>query len=158
LTPLDGALFGGTLRLAAAGFGPAEARAGQPLTVTAAWQAVDRPTVDYRLVGALEDGDGQALTRWERSLGGGGPGTAAWQAGQWTVRRIQVNLPPRTRPGEYRLTLGLYDSKARQRLPLTEPPAGQGDPGQGVAGPGRPGGTGQGQPADAVLVGTVRVR
>jgi hypothetical protein len=145
LTPLEEAVFGGTLRLAAVGFGPAEARAGQPLTVVAAWQAVGQPAVDYRLVGALEAGDGQALARWERSLGGGGPGTAAWQAGQWTVRRIQVDLPPRARPGEYRLTLGLYDSKARQRLPLTEPLAGQPR-------------AESGQPTDAVAVGTLRVR
>jgi hypothetical protein len=149
LQPLDGAVFGGALRLAAVGFEPAEARAGQPLTVTTAWEAVGPPAVDYRLVGALEDGDGQSLVRWERSLGGGGPGTAAWQPGQWAVREFQVNLPARARPGDYRLTLGLYDSKARQRLPLTEPIAGQ---------PAVPPSAGQSEPVDAVSVGTVRVR
>ena len=43
----------------------------------------------------------------------------SWEPGRWTLRTFFFRVPPRTPAGEYTLTLALYDSRARQRLPLS---------------------------------------
>jgi hypothetical protein len=71
------------------------------------------------VVAMLNDHRGEALAQIERSLGGGGLGTSAWQPGRWTVRTFFITVPPRTPAGEYSVAVSIYDSKARVRLPLS---------------------------------------
>jgi hypothetical protein len=73
--------------------------------------------VDYHVLAILSAADGQPIAQLERTLGGGGAGTASWQPGRWTIRTFSLPIPPRTAPGDYSLSLALYDSRARQRLP-----------------------------------------
>lgn len=110
--------FAGQLRLAAAGLGQAEIRPGGALLVSSEWESLAPLAVDYRVLAMLGDGAGQPVSQIERSLGGGGVGTSAWQTGRWTVRTFFLTVPPRTPPGEYTVSLAVYDSKARTRLPL----------------------------------------
>lgn len=126
------------LRLAAAGLDGETVRAGAPLTVGSEWEALGSVSVDYHVVAFLRAADGRAVAQIERSLGGGGAGTAGWRPGRWVIRVANLVVPPRTPPGEYRVSLGLYDSRSRQTLPLANRPASG--------------------PVDEAPVGAVRVR
>jgi len=64
----------------------------------------------------------------ERALGGGGAGTASWQAGRWVLRSQVLSIPPRSAPGDYQLHLafrgslkhkggGFYLYEGRRRRP-----------------------------------------
>jgi hypothetical protein len=119
LVPVEQAHFGGQLALTAAGQDAAEARAGSPVGISSEWEAQAALTVDYHVLAILRGTDGEAVAQIERSLGGGGAGTAAWEAGRWTLRTFYLTVPPKTPPGEYRLLLAAYDSKARKQLTLT---------------------------------------
>jgi hypothetical protein len=66
----------------------------------------------------LKDPNGQAVEQNQRSLGGGGEGTAAWEPGRWVFRTSTLDLRRSLQPGEYTLAVGLYDSKARRLLPV----------------------------------------
>ena len=118
LTPVESANFGGQLALTAAGQETEEARAGSPVSISSEWEAQVALTVDYHVLAILRGPDGEAVAQIERSLGGGGAGTATWEAGRWTLRTFNLTVPRRTPPGEYRLLLAVYDSKARKQLTL----------------------------------------
>jgi hypothetical protein len=112
------ATFGGQLRLLGYATERGEARPGGSLTVTLGWQALTAPGVDYSVVTVLKDKNGQPVEQNQRGLGGGGEGTAAWEAGRWVFRTSTLAIKERTPPGEYTLAVGLYDSKARKLLPV----------------------------------------
>ena len=86
--------------------------------------------VDYRVITRLHGASGQPDLQTERSLGGGGEGTASWEPGRWVLRTQLVPIPPRTRPGDYQLSVALYESKSRTSPPVT---AGSGAGGSDVA-------------------------
>ena len=113
--------FGGQLRLAAAGLDRTELRPGAALTITSEWEALAAPTADYHVLAILRGPDGRDVVQIQRSLGGGGAGTSAWEAGRWTVRSFALTVPQRTAPGEYSLSLAVYDSKARAQIPRSSP-------------------------------------
>jgi hypothetical protein len=119
LAPVAPVSFGGRLALTAAGQDAAEARAGSQVGISSEWEAQTTLTVDYHVLAIVRGADGEAVAQIERSLGGGGAGTAAWEAGRWTLRTFYLTVPPKTPPGEYRLLLAAYDSKARKPLVLT---------------------------------------
>jgi hypothetical protein len=114
--------FGDQVRLAAAGLDATSVRPNGSLTVTSDWEAITPLAVDYAVLAILRGLDGQPVAQIQRSLGGGGAGTAAWEAGRWTVRSFSLMIPPRTPPGDYRLALAIYDAKARRQLPLRYAP------------------------------------
>lgn len=109
-----GALFGDALLLR----GATVARAPGQLLVTPAWDVRARPAADYAVFVHLLDSAGNTVARVDIPPGGGaGQPTSAWQPG----RQIAVPLPlalPDLPPGDYRVTLGLYDAQTGQRLPF----------------------------------------
>jgi hypothetical protein len=92
----------------------AELRAGGSANLTVEWEAIAPIQVDWHPVTFLRDRDGTLVDQAERSLGGGSGGTSSWQPGRWVFRTSTLTIPPRTPAGEYRLSIGLYDSKARK--------------------------------------------
>lgn len=130
--------FGGQLRLAAAGLETAEVRAGGSLAIGSEWEALADVGVDYHVLAILRTPQGRTVRQTESTLGGGGAGTAGWHPGRWVVRTINLPIPRGTPAGEYEVALALYDSKARQTLPLAARPASG--------------------PPDEAVIGTVRVR
>ena len=66
---------------------------------------------------------GQPNVQSERGLGGGGAGTANWAPGRWVFRNQVLAIPPRTPPGDYQLSVELYDSRSRSSPPLTAGPS-----------------------------------
>ena len=112
--------FGDQLRLAAASPDRTETRPGGAITITSEWEALAAPTADYHILAILHAPDGQSVVQVQRSLGGGGVGTSSWEPGRWTVRTFALTVPPRTAPGEYTLSLAVYDSKARRQVARSE--------------------------------------
>ena len=49
--------------------------------VTLGWQALGPVAADYAVVTMLKNSAGQVVAQNQRGLGGGGEGTAAWEAG-----------------------------------------------------------------------------
>jgi hypothetical protein len=89
------------------------------LLVSTEWQALTSMAVDYKVIAMLSDQRGEPVAQIERSLGGGGVGTSGWRPGRWTLRTFFITVPPRTPAGLYSVAVGVYDSKARVRLPLS---------------------------------------
>ena len=117
LVRAGGATFGGQMRLLGHAIEPGEIRPGGSLTVTLGWEAVGPIAADYSVVTILKGRDGQPVEQNQRGLGGGGEGTAAWEAGRWVFRTSSLDLKRSLQPGEYTLAVGLYDSKARKLVP-----------------------------------------
>ncbi len=109
-----GALFGDALLLR----GVSLARAPGQLIVTPAWDVRARPAADYAVFVHLLDSAGRTLARVDIPPGGGaGQPTSAWQPGQQIAVPLPLALPDMP-PGDYRITLGLYDAQTGQRLPF----------------------------------------
>jgi hypothetical protein len=129
--------FGADLRLLGYNLSRRDLRPGSSAALTLHWEAIGPMSVDYRVLTFLRPLGGGAAVQSERSLGGGGEGTSAWEPGRWVVRTQALTVPARLAAGEYQLSVGLYDSKTR-----TSPLIVSGD---GVGGP-------------EVLLGTVQIR
>jgi hypothetical protein len=114
--------FGDELRLLGYTLARDDPRAGSSVNLTLHWEALRRMTVDYHVITHLRGANGQGHFQSERGLGGGGLGTAAWEAGQWVFRSQALPIPARTTPGNYQLSVALYDSRSR-----TSPPVSLGD-------------------------------
>ncbi|MBI5878940.1 MAG: hypothetical protein HZB53_14920 [Chloroflexi bacterium] len=55
----------------------------------------------------------------------GGAPTTTWREGEFNVDRHLIDIPPGTPPGDYWLSVGLYDPHNGARLLRAEPPAGE---------------------------------
>ncbi len=99
-------------------FGPA----GQPLlTVTLYWSALSPMPEDYTVFVHLLSPEGRLIAQQdsEPSLGLVMP-TTTWQPGESLQDRHVLELPPDLAPGEYRLQIGVYNSRTLNRLPLLQ--------------------------------------
>jgi len=106
--------FEGGIRLAAAGLEATRLPAGGVSAVNLAWEAVTRPQADYQAVLQLR-GDEQVVWKSdELPLAGLGPGTASWTPGQTISLSALVRLPRSLKPGDYALSVRLYDPRARR--------------------------------------------
>lgn len=109
--------FAGELRLAGSTLQPTDVAVGQVATLTMLWEQLAPTGVDYHVLVELRRPDGSTADDQEESLGGGSEGTSRWPAGRWLVQSTFV-LTQKATPGEYVVTIALYDSKARRRIPL----------------------------------------
>lgn len=111
---LDGptADFNGELRLVGAQLDRAEVTSGQGATLTLLWTQLRATEIDYHTLVDLREADGRSVDDQEESLGGGSDGTGQWQPGRWLIQSSFV-VADQVPPGQYAVTLRLYDSKAR---------------------------------------------
>ncbi len=110
--------FGGQLRLLGHSLERGEARAGGSLQVTLGWQAVGPMQADYSVLTILRDAQGRVAEQTQRGLGGGGEGTSGWEPGRWVIRSASLPIRASTAAGDYRLSVSVYDSRARRTVPL----------------------------------------
>jgi 4-amino-4-deoxy-L-arabinose transferase-like glycosyltransferase len=75
--------------------------------VTVYWQALSQMERDYRVSLVVEDPHGTEVSRWDGRPAGYDYPTPRWRAGQVVFGRYP--LPADIPPGEYYLTLALYD-------------------------------------------------
>jgi hypothetical protein len=100
--------------------GSGDPRPGEELMVGLRW---DRAAGNQeRVVVAILDGDGRAIVRDERPVGGDGPDERG-QPGD--LHRLTV--PPRTPPGQYRLAIQVQDGQRRPVPPISSAGRPEGD-------------------------------
>jgi hypothetical protein len=122
LTRPGEAEFGGDLRLVGYNLGRGELRAGSSTSLTLHWEAIRPMAIDYHVVTHLRGPGGQPDLQSERNLGGGGEGTASWEAGRWVIRTQILTVPLRATAGDYSFSIAVYDSKNRVSPLLTAGP------------------------------------
>jgi hypothetical protein len=130
---LPEAEFGGILALTGADLGSAAVQAGQALSVTLRWQALNAMEADYTVSLRLVDGSGHRYSQHDSPLlrtfstGWEGPreiieqaGTSRWISAEVVMDDYQVLVPHGTPPGQYRLLVLLYDLTSGQVLQVLE--------------------------------------
>ena len=114
-----GADFGGILRLRGYGVDRAEVSRIGNLGVTYQWEGLGRASVDYHILTELHGPDGQVWSDEELSLGSRNVGLTEWQPGRWLFQTSIFKLPDEAPTGEYALSVGVLDTRARAELPIT---------------------------------------
>lgn len=98
-------------------------RRGEGTTVTFHWEAIAKPTQDHKVVTYLRDAGGRQWDGQQESLSGGSIPVTEWQVGRWLFQQTFVVADSNVPSGDYLVTAGLYDSRARQ---LIRPDGGSG--------------------------------
>jgi hypothetical protein len=84
--------------------------------------ATGKPAASYRAVFQLRGADGSDLWKSdELAIGGLGPGSASWADGRTMSLSALIRLPRSAKPGEYSLSMRLYDPRARRFVDSTLP-------------------------------------
>jgi hypothetical protein len=112
--------FGPALKLVATS-GPApELAAGQPVTVTLAWQALAPVDTSYSVFLHLLGPDGTIAAQRDTIPQAGTLPTNLWLPGEVVADTYTLAPQPPLVPGTYTLIAGLYDPRTMQRLPATD--------------------------------------
>jgi hypothetical protein len=91
-------------------------RPGQTLALTLYWQAKARPSLDYTIFFHLGPANAPPLAQNDHQPVGGQYPTSLWDAGEVVRDSSELSLPVDTPPGQYELTVGLYDLVTGERL------------------------------------------
>lgn len=110
----------GELAIVSADLGSTRLEAGQPLTMTLTWTALQTPPADYTLFVHLvpESGPLQPLAQVDRQPLDGDYPTSFWTPGEVVTDTLRLDLPAALDVGTYRLVAGLYNLATQQRLPV----------------------------------------
>jgi hypothetical protein len=95
-----------------------ELRPGEGASVTLEWEAIRPLMADYHVLTVLRARDGQAWDQQQESLSGGSDGTTDWEVGRWLFQSTFVKTDSAVPTGEYEVVVSVYDSRARQKVPL----------------------------------------
>jgi hypothetical protein len=98
---------------------PEQARAGDTVTLSLQWQALEEPQTDFTVLVHLGQPDEPPLATGDRPPLNGDYPTSAWAAGEVIDDAFTLVIPPETAPGRYPVWLGMYDPKTFRRLPVT---------------------------------------
>jgi hypothetical protein len=96
-------------------------KAGDTLTLTLYWQAIQVPRGDYKVFVHLLDRTGALVAQDDAPPRGGRYPTWAWQPGDLVPDSHQVQLPDERPPGPYHWAVGLYLPDTRERLSVVGP-------------------------------------
>jgi hypothetical protein len=119
-TTLSGARFGEHISLTGYALPTAALVPGDILQVTLFWQT-DAPLDErYKVfVHIYTDADQPPVAQQDSEPGGGLAPTPSWPVGQTVADNHGVLIPADLPPGQYTVSLGLYELFTGQRLPLT---------------------------------------
>jgi MFS family permease len=123
-TPLQASstVFGDVIRLDGYHVPPAVSLSDSgTVTVTLAWQALNRPATDYTAYVHVLDAQGEQVAGYDQAPAAGRFPTSRWQNGDRIFSSFPISLRPDLPPGEYQTWVGLYDtaSAGALRLPIT---------------------------------------
>lgn len=93
---------------------------GADLHLVLQWEALGRPTADYKVFVHLLDAGGEVVRQYDAMPCNWNCPTSQWQAGDIFPDQALISLwglPP----GEYRLAVGLYHPETLERLPVRGP-------------------------------------
>lgn len=98
--------------------------AGETMTLTLYWQALQSPPHSYTTFVHVLDAAGNLVAQSDVVPGGGQWPTDTWKAGEWVTDEVLLSLPSTLPVGEYRLLVGWYVWETGERLPLRGEEAG----------------------------------
>ena len=113
------ATYEGGIRIQQFGVDHAQLAPGDVSAVNVQLAAIGKPAAHYRAVFQLRGPEGDAWKSDELAIGGLGPGSASWADGRVMSLGALIRLPRSTRPGEYSLSMRLYDPRARRFMDST---------------------------------------
>lgn len=88
--------------------------------ITVYWRALRPLDRDYRVSLVLEDSAGREVGRWDGRPSGYGYPTTRWRAGQTVFGQYELPLPAGAPPGDYYVTLALYDAAEPSGLDIMD--------------------------------------
>ena len=136
-----GTEFAGDLRLLGATLGASAVDRGEPFAVTMGWEGLRDVRINYHVILSLVGPDGAEYAAQEQDIEGTGDGTIGWGRGSWLFRSFML-VPDATAPaGEYRVVVGLDNTRTTRPADVTANPDGLEIP-----------------TAGRVVVGTIHVR
>ncbi|HHS96975.1 MAG TPA: phospholipid carrier-dependent glycosyltransferase [Chloroflexi bacterium] len=114
--PMDVRL-GEPIRLAGYRLAQDEVSPGDPLLLTLYWRADGPIEQDYTVFVHLQGPDGRLVAQQDHPPVGGTRPTSGWGRGDLVEDPYEVPLPSHLPPGEYLLSVGMYDPTNLERLP-----------------------------------------
>ncbi|MBP7686680.1 MAG: glycosyltransferase family 39 protein [Thermoflexales bacterium] len=116
--------FGGQIALLGAALEPAPVDAGQTITLTLYWRAVQQPDRDYTVFVHILDEAGQPAAQADSMPNQNRYPTLFWTMGEIVGDPHPIDLPRDLAPGTYTIEIGWYDLASGNRLPMNNDPAG----------------------------------
>lgn len=113
------AQYEGGVRIQRFGVDHAQFAPGDVSAVNVQLAAIGKPAAHFRAIFQLRGPDGDAWKSDELAIGGLGPGSASWSDGRVMSLGALIRLPRSTKPGEYSLSMRLYDPRARRFMDST---------------------------------------
>jgi hypothetical protein len=95
-------------------------RAGQAVSCTLYWRALEAIDVDYTVFTHLTAPDGRTWGQWDNQPQRGSAPTTRWAPGQVIADPYRIPLPEDTPPGRLELRVGMYDRRTMARLPVLD--------------------------------------
>ncbi len=120
-----GATWSGEIQLYAAEIDVSEAVPGGKLRVLLEWRSNGPTARPLTVFAHLEDGSGQRIAQHDNPSGRGVRPTDHWLTGESIRDVYDLDIPPETAPGSYRLRVGLYDPETGDGWPLESAPSGE---------------------------------
>jgi mannosyltransferase len=112
--------FGDAITLKGYTLGETTRQPGDIVEVTLFWQTAVPLEQRYKVFLHLLDSDGNLVSQRDSEPGGGLALTTTWQPGQVVSDNHGLLIPSDLPPGQYQLTLGLYElENVNNRLPIT---------------------------------------
>lgn len=116
------ARFGDSIELQAASIAQSEGDgAATVLTVAATWRVQQPPTQDYTRFIHVLNAEGRLVAQHDGTPLDGFLPTSAWRPALPVHDTVEIVLPPKLPPGEYRVVAGFYDPATLARAPLVQP-------------------------------------
>jgi hypothetical protein len=100
--------------------GSTTARPGGSFQVDLLWKTDEHVAQDYTVFVHLLDATGALTAQHDSGPRGGTYPTSLWEKDEIVLDSVHVILPPRLRPGEYRIAVGMYQWPSLKRLPVTD--------------------------------------
>jgi hypothetical protein len=112
------ATFGDAVRLLGLNMpaGQVQVRAGQPVTVSLAWQPLRSPAGDLSRFVHVLGPDRRPVAQRDGPPCEGNCPSPSWLPGEVLVDQVRVDIPSDLAPGVYSLAVGWYDAATRGRL------------------------------------------
>jgi hypothetical protein len=93
-------------------------KAGDELSLTLYWQALEEMETSYTVFTHLIDEGGRIWGQKDNLPVDRTYLTTEWRAGEIIIDKYEIEVDPTTVPGEYILEVGMYDWISGERLPI----------------------------------------